>query len=98
MLGFRFTRGGGDYCDAVYDLPNGGIDPRRAIEFHHEQLFQVTGASFMFAIGLALLAYIFLRAHKKQTKLNIWAVIAVLTMMFGYVVVILSSGSSGQNC
>ncbi len=98
ILGYSFTRGGGDYCDAVYYLPDGGLDPRRITEFHNAQVFQVTGASIMLALGLAIIIYSFVHSHKKEPKVNIWPILAVLFMMLGYVAVILLSGKSGQAC
>ena len=98
MLGFMFTRGGGDYCDAVYYLPDGTLDPRRLAEFHNAQVFQVTSASIMLGLGLAIITCIFIARYRKQVKINVWAILTVLLMMLGYIAVILMSGKSGQNC
>jgi hypothetical protein len=98
MLGYSFTRGGGDYCDAIYFLSDGSLDPRRITEFHNAQVFQVTGAGIMLGLGITILTYIFIAHYRKQTKINIWAILTVLLMMLGYIAVILMSGKSGQVC
>ena len=98
ILGYGFTRGGGDYCDAVYYLPNGMLDPRRVTEFQNAQLFQVAGASLMLALGLAILVYSFVANRRKQSRINMWAILGVVLMMLGYIAVILLSGKSGQSC
>jgi len=98
ILGYGFTRGGGDYCDGVYYLADGTIDPRRITEFNNAQIFQVSGASIMLALGLAIIIYSILSRLKKQSKLNVWAILGVIFMMLGYFLVILMSGKNGQSC
>lgn len=98
ILGYGLTRGGGDYCDAVYSLPDGSFDPKRITEFHNAQVFQVTGASIMILLGLFLLAYSLVYSRKRKTKVNIWGFLGTLVMLLGYTLVIVMSGSGGQNC
>lgn len=98
ILGYSFTRGGGDYCDAVYILPNGSYDPKRINEFHNAQVFQVTGASIMILLGLSLLTYYLVYSRKHKTKISIWGPVGILVMLLGYTLVIIVSGSGGQNC
>lgn len=98
ILGYSFTRGGGDYCDGVYHLPGGLVDPKRVTEFHNAQVFQVTGAVIMLTLGLSLLLCSFMGVHKNKPKTNAWVLVGITIMMLGYVLVILMSGKSGQNC
>ena len=98
ILGYSFTRGGGDYCDAVYSLPDGSYDPKRITEFQNAQIFQVIGASIMILLGLFLLAYSLVYSRKHKTKVNIWGFLGILVMLLGYTLVIFMSGSGGQNC
>ncbi len=98
ILGYGFTRGGGDYCDGIYYLPGGVIDPQRITEFQNAQVFQVTGASIMLALGFAIIIYSILHSRKKESKFNVWSILAVLFMMLGYVAVIVMSGKAGQAC
>ncbi|QQS18536.1 hypothetical protein IPL68_00250 [Candidatus Saccharibacteria bacterium] len=97
LLGTGFTRGGGDYCDSVYYLSDGTIDPRRITEFNNAQIFQVSGASLMLVLGLGIIIYTIF-SIKKASKINIWPLLGVIIMMFGYILVILSSGKGTQSC
>ena len=98
MYSVSFTRGGGDYCDGVYYLANGLIDARREAEFQNAQIFQVTGAGIMLALGFFIIFSLILHSRKKQNKLNIIAILGITLMMVGYTIVILMSGKGGQNC
>lgn len=98
LLGLGLTRGGGDYCDSVYRLPNGDWDPGRTTEFQNAQLFQVIGAGILLLIGASLLFYLIMDIRKNKTNANYWVVLSTLFMMAGYVVVIMMSGKGGQIC
>jgi len=96
IIGFGnlvLTRGGGDYCDGAYSLPDGGMDPSRVTEFHNSQVFQVTCASIMLTLGLAILINLVVSARQKHSKINILSVLGVLFMMLGYVLVILMTNT-----
>lgn len=98
LLGYSFTRGGGDYCDRVHYLPGGSLDPKQIIEFRNAQIFQITGAGVMLLLGLFIITYLFTSSRRRSSRLNTWTVLAVIFAMLGYVFVILSSGKSGQVC
>jgi len=93
-----FTRGGGDYCDGAYSLPDGSMDPSRITEFHNAQIFQVICSSAMIAVGLAILIYMLISTRKDLSKLKLWTLLGVGLMMLGYVLVILISSTYKANC
>ncbi len=88
-----FAHGVGDYCDAVH-----GDTASREAEFRSVQIFQVTGSVVMLAIGVALLADLWVRHRRIGLLRRSASSCGIVAMMCGYVLVILISGPGGQNC
>lgn len=88
-----FTRGVGDYCDAVY----GDVVSRDA-EFAAARSFQITGACAMLALGLLLLVGLWTRRHRIGRIRLVLSGCGILAMMCGFGFLIVVSGPSGQVC
>ncbi|NKY26970.1 hypothetical protein [Nocardia gamkensis] len=82
------TQGLMDYCDSTAN----------AAEFDAAQGFQIAGAGTMLGVGCVLL--IDLWAHRRRLCRIRFALssFGILVMMFGFVLLILVSGPSGQVC
>ncbi|AHH15284.1 hypothetical protein NONO_c04710 [Nocardia nova SH22a] len=88
-----FTQGVGDYCDAIH----GSVADRDAA-FRSAQIFQVTGAGVMVAVGLVLLIRLWTHRARLPWYFSVVSGAAVEVMMAGFVLVILLSGPAGQSC
>lgn len=88
-----FTQGVGDYCDAVH-----GTAAARDSAFRAAQIFQVTGAVVMLAIGVALLVRLWKFRDRLRWYFTAAGVAAVIVMMAGFGFLILVSGPGGQSC
>lgn len=94
LLGFvLFTRGGGDFCDPVYALPDGSFDfVARDREFRQAQVFQVVGASMMLLVGAVILTALARHRSVGPRSWTLATAAVTVVMMLGYVAVIRLSG------
>jgi hypothetical protein len=83
-----FTDGLMDYCDSA----------AREGAFRAAQGFQIAGASTMLIAGFALLAGLGADRHRISRLRLTWSGVGILAMMFGFGLVIVMSGPSGQVC
>lgn len=88
-----FTQGVGDYCDPVH-----GDAAARDAEFRAAQMFQITGAAVMLALGILVLVRLWSRRRDINRYLVAVSGLAVVLMMGGFILVVLLSGPGGQSC
>ncbi|MGH3787091.1 MAG: hypothetical protein ACRDRG_11190 [Pseudonocardiaceae bacterium] len=93
LLGYGlFTQGGGDFCDAIYALPDGSFDSvTRDREFRQAHVFQVVGASMMLLIGAGILTTLARHRSAATRSWNLATATVTVVMMLGYVAVISQS-------
>ena len=94
---YLFTRGGGDLCDSVYVLPQGGYDPARFEEFARANHYADVLSSIALSFGiLILIDYWSRKRGNLSLSLRITLTVLALVMMAGYVFILFVFSGAGQ--
>src|SRR6266568_3766566 len=79
--------GGGDDCNPGFALDAAGI-ARMTAAYKRSQIFMDTGAGVMLAVGLLVLAYLWVRHRHISLAGLVVSTVGILMMMAGYALVI----------
>jgi hypothetical protein len=97
---YRFTRGGGDFCDGIYYLQDGSLDPSRIDEFARANIYADTLSTIMLTVGVVLLIrYWTMPIPSVSIIRRLLLTCTTLFMFVGYLLIItVFSGSGFQAC